>query len=96
LGVVLTTPPVKSSLLGNLKKKKLIQPRFFKNFHAFFDIENRWGEWSSSRTHRFTFRERAPDTNLIGGWVGPRAILDADTEKDDAQKHLARSEIKLN
>jgi hypothetical protein len=26
---------------------------------------------------RFTPRERAPDTHWIGGWVGPRAVLDA-------------------
>jgi len=26
---------------------------------------------------RFTLRERAPGTHWIGGWVGPRAVLDA-------------------
>jgi hypothetical protein len=35
------------------------------------------GEWSDSRPGRFTPRERAPDTNWTGGWVGPRGILDA-------------------
>jgi hypothetical protein len=35
------------------------------------------GEWSDSRTGRFTPRERAPGTHWIGGWVGPRAVLDA-------------------
>jgi hypothetical protein len=35
------------------------------------------GEWSASRPGRFTPRERAPDTHWIGGWVGPRAVLDA-------------------
>jgi hypothetical protein len=25
---------------------------------------------------RFTAKERAPDTHWIGGWVGPRAVLD--------------------
>jgi hypothetical protein len=35
------------------------------------------GEWSASRPVRFTFRERAPGTHWIGGWVGPRAVLDA-------------------
>jgi hypothetical protein len=34
-------------------------------------------EWSASRTGRFTPGERAPGTHWIGGWVGPRAILDA-------------------
>jgi hypothetical protein len=35
------------------------------------------GEWSASRPGRFTSRERAPGTHCIGGWVGPRAVLDA-------------------
>jgi hypothetical protein len=35
------------------------------------------GEWSASRTGRFTPRERAPGTHWIGGWVSPRAVLDA-------------------
>jgi hypothetical protein len=35
------------------------------------------GEWSASRPSRFTPRERAPGTHWIGGWVGPRAVLDA-------------------
>jgi hypothetical protein len=35
------------------------------------------GEWSASRPGRFTARERAPGTHWIGGWVGPRAVLDA-------------------
>jgi hypothetical protein len=35
------------------------------------------GEWSASRPGRFTPRERAPGTHWIGGWVGPRAVVDA-------------------
>jgi hypothetical protein len=35
------------------------------------------GEWSASRPYRFTLGERAPSTHWIGGWVGPRAGLDA-------------------
>jgi hypothetical protein len=35
------------------------------------------GEWSASRPGRFTPRERAPDTQWIGGWVVPRAVPDA-------------------
>jgi hypothetical protein len=35
------------------------------------------GELSDSRPDRFTRRERAPSTHFIGGWVGPRAVLDA-------------------
>jgi hypothetical protein len=34
------------------------------------------GEWSASRSGRFTPRERAPGIHWIGGWVGPRTILD--------------------
>jgi hypothetical protein len=39
------------------------------------------GEWSASRPGRFTPTERAPGTHWIGGWVGPRAVLDAVTRK---------------
>jgi hypothetical protein len=35
-----------------------------------------WGEWSVSRPGRSTFRERAPCTYWMGGWVGPRTSLD--------------------
>jgi hypothetical protein len=35
------------------------------------------GEWSASRPGRFTPTEIAPGTHWIGGWVGPRAVLDA-------------------
>jgi hypothetical protein len=34
------------------------------------------GEWSASRSGRFTPREIAPGIHWIGGWVGPRAILE--------------------
>jgi hypothetical protein len=33
-------------------------------------------EWSASCSGRFTPRERAPGTPYIGGWVGPRIVLD--------------------
>jgi hypothetical protein len=39
------------------------------------------GEWSTSRPGRFTPREKAPGTHWIGGWVGPRAVLDAAVKK---------------
>jgi hypothetical protein len=42
-----------------------------------FDLGTRWIEWSASRTGRFTPRERVPGTPWTGGWVGPRAGLDA-------------------
>jgi hypothetical protein len=35
------------------------------------------GEWSASRPGRFTLGEIALGTHWIGGWVGPRAGLDA-------------------
>jgi hypothetical protein len=35
------------------------------------------GEWSDSRPGRFTSKERTPVTHWIGGWVGPRTVLDA-------------------
>jgi len=35
------------------------------------------GGWSASRSGRFTHRERAPGAHWIGGWMGPRAVLDA-------------------
>jgi len=35
------------------------------------------GEWSASRPGRFAPRERVPGTHWLGGWVGPRAVLDA-------------------
>jgi hypothetical protein len=34
------------------------------------------GEWSASRTGRFTARERGPGTHLIGDCVGPSTGLD--------------------
>jgi hypothetical protein len=34
-------------------------------------------EWSASRPGRLTPKERAPGTYWMGGWVGPRAVLDA-------------------
>jgi hypothetical protein len=38
------------------------------------------GEWSTSRSGRFTPGERAPGTHWTGGWVDLRASLD-DLEK---------------
>jgi hypothetical protein len=38
------------------------------------------GKWSASRPGRaFSPRETAQDTHCTGGWVGPRASLDAET-----------------
>jgi hypothetical protein len=35
------------------------------------------GEWSASRPAALPAGKKAPGTHGIGGWVGPRAILDA-------------------
>jgi hypothetical protein len=34
------------------------------------------GKWSTSFPGHFTPGERAPDTNWVGGWMGPRTGLD--------------------
>jgi hypothetical protein len=55
-------------------------------------------EWSASRTGRFTLRERAPSIHWIGGWIGPRAGLNAvvkrrilSPSRGSKPHHLARS-----
>jgi hypothetical protein len=40
------------------------------------------GEWSVSCPGRFTPKERATGTHWIGGWVGPRAGLDAVVDRN--------------
>jgi hypothetical protein len=50
------------------------------------------GEWSASRPGRFTPRERAPGTHWIGGWVGPRAVLDAVVKR---KIHTSRRESNI-
>jgi hypothetical protein len=47
------------------------------DLHAFFISVLDGGEWSASRPGCFTPRERDSGTHWIGGWVGPRAGLDA-------------------
>jgi hypothetical protein len=44
--------------------------------HAFLTSALDGGEWSTSRPGLFNPREKEPDTHWIGGWVGPRAVLD--------------------
>jgi hypothetical protein len=39
------------------------------------------GEWSASCSGHFTPTEIVPGTHWIGGWVGPRSILDAVVKK---------------
>jgi hypothetical protein len=50
--------------------------------HAFLTSALDGGEWSASRPGRFTPRERAPGTHSIGGWVGPRAVLNAMVKRE--------------
>jgi hypothetical protein len=44
--------------------------------HIFLSQALVGGEWSASRSGRFTPGERASGTLWIGIWVGPRARLD--------------------
>jgi hypothetical protein len=43
------------------------------------------GEWSASRSGRFTPRERALGTHWIGGWMDPRTGLDAVVKRKNSQ-----------
>jgi len=45
--------------------------------HAFLTSALDGGEWLASRSGRFTSGERTFGTHWVGGWVGPRAGLDA-------------------
>jgi hypothetical protein len=45
--------------------------------HSFLTPELDGGERSASRPGRFIPREITPGTQWVGGWVGPRAGLDA-------------------
>jgi len=44
---------------------------------TYINLGNRLGEWSVSRTGRFTLGEWAPGTHWIGSWVVARVGLDA-------------------
>jgi hypothetical protein len=44
--------------------------------HAFLTSTLDGVEWSASRPGRFISRERDHGTHWIGGWVGPRTLLD--------------------
>jgi hypothetical protein len=45
------------------------------------------GEWSDSRPGHFTPRETASITHWIGGWVGPRAVLEAVVKRKIPSPH---------
>jgi hypothetical protein len=53
----------------------------------FFTLALDGGAWSASRPSRFTPRERASNTNWIGGWVSPRAVLDAVVKRKIPSPH---------
>jgi hypothetical protein len=45
------------------------------------------GEWLASCPGRFTPRERVPGTNWMGGWIGPRAVLDTVVKRKIPSPH---------
>jgi hypothetical protein len=45
--------------------------------YSFLTTAQDGGEWSASRPGRALPPEKGPGTHWIGGWVGPRAGLDA-------------------
>jgi hypothetical protein len=45
--------------------------------HAFLTLALDGGELSAPLPGSFTLRQRVPGTPWLGGWVGPRAVLDA-------------------
>jgi hypothetical protein len=51
------------------------------------------GEWSASHLGHFTPGERALGTHWIGGWVGPRAILDVVVKRKGAFSMKSKSRI---
>jgi hypothetical protein len=51
------------------------------------DLGTRWRWWSASRPGRFIPRKRAPGTHWIGGWVGPRTVLDVVVKRKIPSPH---------
>jgi hypothetical protein len=49
--------------------------------HAFLSWALDVGEWLASRPDRLTPVETDPGTHWVGGWVGPRAVLDTVVER---------------
>jgi hypothetical protein len=68
--------------------------------YSFLTLALVGGEWSAGRPgHAFTPGERAPGNHCSGGWVGPRASLDAETRgkilspcRGSNSSHPARSQ----
>jgi hypothetical protein len=55
--------------------------------HAFLTSALDGGEWSTSRPGRRTPRETASGTHWIGGWVGPRAVLESMVKRKIPRPH---------
>jgi hypothetical protein len=55
--------------------------------HSFLTSALDGGEWSASRFSRSTARERVPGTHWRGGWVGPRAVVDALVKRNIPSPH---------
>jgi hypothetical protein len=55
--------------------------------HSLTSVLDR-GEWSASRTGRFTSRERASGIHWIGSWVGYRACMDMVSKEKNSQPPL--------
>jgi hypothetical protein len=45
------------------------------------------GDWSASSSDHFNPRERVPGTHWIGGWVGPRVVLDVVVKRKIPNPH---------
>jgi hypothetical protein len=60
--------------------------------HAFLTLGLDGGEWSVSRPCCFNAGAKAPDTQWIGGWVGPRVGMDAVAEIKSPFTALGESE----
>jgi hypothetical protein len=67
-----------------MKERIPDNPRLIK--HIFLTSVLAGGDWSASRSGRFTSEERAPGSHWIGGWVDPRAGLD-DLENENSYPH---------
>jgi hypothetical protein len=53
--------------------------------YAFLTSALDGGEWSASRSGRFTPGVRSRGTHWIGGWVVPRAVLGSSGEEKNSQ-----------
>jgi hypothetical protein len=83
--------PRTCSSSSHIKKGKVVPVLYFNSAPRLEGVLGEWryssthsltstlygGEWSASRPCRFTPRERVPGTHWIGGWVGPRTVLEA-------------------